>query len=117
MSENDLKKVFSRNLNRILAEKDKQPIDIVNDLDISSSTVSNWCTGLKLPRAESIDMLARYLGVNRSALLVEPEERSFASERREVLYKRLRSFDEKKLDLLEKLWDVIEADIESHDGP
>ena len=72
MSEDDLKKVFSRNLNRFLAERDLQASDLSNDLKIAPSTISNWCTGLKMPRTGSIDRLAKYFGVNRSDLLTEP---------------------------------------------
>lgn len=44
-------------------------MDLVNDLQLSQSTVSNWCTGLKLPRMNKIQMLADYFGIEKSDLL------------------------------------------------
>lgn len=43
--------------------------DLMTDLGFSSSTVSNWCTGEKLPRMDKVQMLADYLHINKSDLL------------------------------------------------
>lgn len=56
----DYKKEFAKNLNRIMELNGKKQVDLINDLHLSSSTVSNWCTGLKLPRPEKIEMLCNY---------------------------------------------------------
>ena len=47
----------------------KNQMDLINDLSLSSSTVSNWCTGLKLPRMDKVQMLADYFGILKSDLL------------------------------------------------
>lgn len=66
MSDEDLKKIFARNLSNILSMSGKQPVDIVNDLHIPFSTVSNWLSGAKFPRPAKQQMLADYLGVKVS---------------------------------------------------
>lgn len=66
MSEDDLKKVFARNLSNILAMSGKQPADLVRDLHIPYSTISNWLSGEKFPRPQKQQMLADYLGVKVS---------------------------------------------------
>lgn len=71
MSDEKLKKVFSSNLKRQLELNDKQPVDLVNDLGIPFSTVSNWINGLKFPRMGKIELLAQYFGVEKSALIEE----------------------------------------------
>lgn len=69
MADDKYKKIFSRNLKHYLILNNKTQIDLVNDLKISSSTVSNWCTGQKLPRMDKIQMLADYLSINKSDLI------------------------------------------------
>ncbi len=66
MSDEDLKKIFARNLSSILSMSGKQPVDVVNDLHIPFSTVSNWLSGAKFPRPAKQQMLADYLGVKVS---------------------------------------------------
>lgn len=69
MSEEDYKKIFSKNLKYFMDQKGISQMDLVNDLQLSQSTVSNWCTGLKLPRMNKIQMLADYFGIEKSDLL------------------------------------------------
>jgi len=69
MSEEEIRKIFSRNLTNILVERNKSQRDLVNFIEVSSSTVSNWCTGQKLPRMDKVQIIANWLGVNNSDLL------------------------------------------------
>ena len=46
----DERKIFARNLRRYMALKDKKQIDLMNDLGLSSSTISSWVNGFKMPR-------------------------------------------------------------------
>lgn len=69
MSDETMKAIFSRNLRRIMALNDKRPVDIVNDLGIHFSTVSGWIHGEKFPRMGSVEMLAKYFGVEKSDLI------------------------------------------------
>lgn len=69
MSEEDYKKIFSKNLNKYMELNGKTQQDLINDLGLSSSTISNWCTGLKLPRMGKIQLLADYFHINKSDLI------------------------------------------------
>ena len=69
MSDEILRKVFSQNLKRLLELNDKQAADIVRDLGVPFSTVSNWVNGLKMPRMGKIEMLAEYLHCEKSDLI------------------------------------------------
>ena len=73
MSETDYKEIFSKNLKKYMELNNKTQADIINDLGLSSSTVSNWCTGQKLPRMNKIEMLANYFGINKSDLIEDKE--------------------------------------------
>jgi transcriptional regulator with XRE-family HTH domain len=67
--------IFSKNLCYYLEIKGKHQTDLIKDLGISSSTVSNWCTGQKLPRMSKIQMLADYLGIMKSDLIEDKDNR------------------------------------------
>lgn len=69
MPEQNYKKIFSNNLKYYMQLNNKNQVDLMNDLHLSSSTLSNWCTGLKLPRMDKIQMLADYFGILKSDLL------------------------------------------------
>lgn len=45
--------------------------DLIDFIHVSSSTVSNWCTGQKLPRMDKIQAIANWLGINTSDLIEE----------------------------------------------
>ena len=57
-----------------MALNKKIQADLINDLGLSSSTISNWCTGLKLPRMDKIQMLANYFNIQISDLLEDKPE-------------------------------------------
>lgn len=69
MAEDEYRKVFSKNLKYYMELNGKNQINLMNDLHLSSSTVSNWCTGLKLPRMDKVQMLADYFHINKSDLI------------------------------------------------
>lgn len=69
MNDNELKKTFAKNLNEVMRERGKIQMDLMKDLNLSSSTVSSWCTGLKMPRMGKVQMLADYLCVPKSRLI------------------------------------------------
>lgn len=69
MADDEYKKIFSKNLKHYMNLNNKNQMDLINDLSLSSSTVSNWCTGLKLPRMDKVQMLADYFGILKSDLL------------------------------------------------
>ena len=74
MSDETIRKIFSRNLKRLLELNDKQAADIVKDLGIPFSTVSNWINGLKMPRMGKIELLADYLHCEKSDLIEDKGE-------------------------------------------
>lgn len=76
MSSDDRKKILSRKLNYYMSINGKNQMDLMKDLHLSSSTISSWCTGQKMPRMQKLEMLANYFGITVSDLIEEtPEER------------------------------------------
>ena len=68
------KKVFARNLNYYLTIRGKTQNDLVRDLEITASTVSDWANGKKYPRVDKMQMLADYFGILKSDLTEEHQE-------------------------------------------
>lgn len=71
MSEEQYRRIFSRNLRHYMSINNKEQIDIINDLGFNKSAVSTWYNGTRLPRMDKVDALARYFGINRSDLIEE----------------------------------------------
>ncbi len=63
--------VFATNFKRLLEKKGKTQSDVVADLRITSSTVSDWANAKKYPRVDKMQILADYLGVLISDLREE----------------------------------------------
>lgn len=72
--EDKVKKIFAKNLTKQLYAHGKSQKDLVDFIKVSSSTASNWCTGLKLPRMDKIQAIAGWLGVSTSDLIEDKKE-------------------------------------------
>ena len=68
------RKIFARNFNYYLTIRHKTQNDIVRDLGMTSSTVSDWATGKKYPRVDKMQQLADYFGILKSDLTEEHAE-------------------------------------------
>ena len=74
------KKVFARNLNYYLTTRGKTQNDLVRDLEITASTVSDWANGKKYPRVDKMQMLADYFGILKSDLTEEHQEKELTDD-------------------------------------
>lgn len=63
-----LKKAFAQKLNALMQEKGITQTDISEKLNVTSSTVSDWCNGNKYPRVDKMQRLADLLDVYMSDL-------------------------------------------------
>ena len=68
LSTEEYRKVFAKKLRYYMDINHKTQMDLMNDLGFSSATVSNWCTGKKLPRMDKMEILAEYFGIEKSDL-------------------------------------------------
>lgn len=67
------KKIFAKNLNYYMTTNNKTQSDIVTDLNLTASTVSDWANGKKYPRVDKMQLLADYFGILKSDLTEEHE--------------------------------------------
>ena len=76
MSEDQFKRIFSKNLRYYMSVNNKEQIDLINDLGFNKSAVSTWCNGTRLPRMDKVYALAKYFGISRSDLIEEKNNSS-----------------------------------------
>ena len=73
MTDEEYRRVFVKKLQYYMDLNGKNQMDLMHDLKLSSSTVSSWCTGQKLPRMSKIQMLADYFKIRKSDLLEDTD--------------------------------------------
>ena len=69
MDDQEQKKVFSRNLTRLLTLSGKTQREVAESIHVLPSTFNTWCQGVALPRMGKVQLLADYFGVAKSALI------------------------------------------------
>ena len=81
------REIFVRNLRYLMDARGISQADICRELGMSSTTVSDWCTGKKYPRVDAMQRLADLLGVLFSTLTTEGGLQDFEDQQRiEVLH-------------------------------
>lgn len=85
MSDEQSKKIFSKRIKFFMNLKHVSQSDLVKDLNLNSSTVSNWCQGVMFPRMDKLKLLADYLGVS-VADLIEDKSEEIEQEKKELHY-------------------------------
>lgn len=65
---------FAKNLRKYMELRDKTQADLYRYMHVSSATASDWCNGVKMPRADKLQSIANWLGIELAVLLGEKEE-------------------------------------------
>lgn len=71
MPEETLRAIFAKNLKYYMGQMNRTQTDLCKYMKVSSATVSDWCNGRKMPRADKIQAIAKWLGVNIGDLMQE----------------------------------------------
>lgn len=64
--------ITSRNLRRLIFEKQVEQKDVAKALGVSQSIVSGWVNGTRTPKMKNIDALCRYFNCKRSDIMEPP---------------------------------------------
>jgi len=80
MSEKERKNIFSKNLLRILQQKEKSQIEVANAIGVSQQTFNTWCRGVAIPRMGKIQLLADYFHINMADLIEEHDPAAVSSD-------------------------------------
>ena len=111
MTEREINRIISENLNRLLEERNITQQELAEYIGVTQASVSNWCKGIKMPRMDKIDKICQYLDIERSDLMKDSIEYKYyldyaAAKVAEELYKR----DDLRV-LFDAARDVSEEDI------
>lgn len=71
MTDEQQKKIFSKNLNYYISLNGKQQNQVAKELGINASTLNMWCNGNSFPGIGKIQKLADYFRIGKSDLLDE----------------------------------------------
>ena len=63
------KQVFSRNLQKYIADSGKTQKELADIIGVSAPTFNEWVSGKKFPRIDKIQKLADYFGILKSDLI------------------------------------------------
>lgn len=69
MTDEEQKKIFSKNLCKYIALSGKDQKDVAKDLGYAPTTFNTWCVGKIIPSMGKIQKIADYFGIGKSDLL------------------------------------------------
>lgn len=67
----EVKRIFSINLNRYINRSGKTQKEIAKELGFLPSTFNTWCTGAAFPSTGKLQALADYFNIKKSDLIEE----------------------------------------------
>ena len=73
MPEQDFNAVFSKRLRHYLSKYDMTQVELAKKLGVGTTSVYNWCNGIKTPRMDKVDAMCDLFHCNRSDLIEEKE--------------------------------------------
>ena len=69
MTDEEQKRIFSKNINYYISQSGKQQKEIAKALGYSPTTFNTWCVGKIVPSAGKVQKIADYFGIGKSDLL------------------------------------------------
>lgn len=114
----DPKQAFPKALQYYMSINGKKQQDLIKDLAVTSSAISQWVNGKVFPRMDKVEMLASYFNITTTDLLTDPYKKKTQSsdpalivkllENNQPLYELLKSsvnLQETELVLLKEIAD------------
>lgn len=98
MAEDTLREIFAKKLNYLMEKNGKNQADLCKYMNVSSATVSDWCNANKMPRADKIQAIAKWLGVGIGDLMEETTNEYYINEETREIAQEI--YENKDLSLL-----------------
>ncbi len=76
MEPKEINIIFSKNLKYWLQERGKTQADLYKKMNVSSAVASDWCNEKKIPRADKLVAIAKWLSIELSDLLENKEHKN-----------------------------------------
>lgn len=74
MSEQEFNAVFSKNLRYYLNKNNMTQVELAKKLGVGTTSVYNWCNGIKTPRMDKVDAMCELFSCRRSDLIEDKTE-------------------------------------------
>lgn len=74
MSEQEFNAVFSKRLRYYLSKHEMTQVELAKKLGVGTTSVYNWCNGIKTPRMDKVDAMCELFHCKRSDLINEKDE-------------------------------------------
>ncbi len=75
-SNNNIQKTFSKNLKKLLDERQATQLELAQYIGVSNTTINNYVKGYNMPRMDKVDKICEFFGVSRSALISEAVDKN-----------------------------------------
>lgn len=63
--------IFAKNLRYYLEACHMTQVELSKKLNVGTTSVYNWCNGVKIPRMDKVDKMCEIFGCNRSDLITD----------------------------------------------
>ena len=63
--------IFAKNLRHFLEINDMSQLELSKKLGVGTTSVYNWCNGVKTPRMDKVDRMCEIFGCKRSDLITD----------------------------------------------
>ena len=73
MNESAFNNSFAKKLKFYLKQANMTQADLAEYMNVSTASISNWCTGNKIPRMDKVDKLCELFDINRSDLIEDKD--------------------------------------------
>lgn len=73
MSEQEFNAVFSKRLRYYLNKNNMTQVELAKKLGVGTTSVYNWCNGIKTPRMDKVDAMCDLFACKRSDLIEDKE--------------------------------------------
>ena len=74
MSEREFNQIFSERLRYYLNKYEITQLELSKRLGVGTTSVYNWCNGIKTPRMDKVDAMCEIFHCKRSDLMEEPSK-------------------------------------------
>lgn len=120
MTDDEQKKIFSRNLNHYINQSGEMQKDIAKKLNVPIQTFNGWCNEVSIPNMGKVQKLADYFHIGKSDLLDNKVDYTFSFNDEEMciiecyrdlndsqkeMFKRMIAYQEKFKELNERKGD------------
>lgn len=128
MSEREFNQIFSERLRYYLDKYEMTQLELSKRLGVGTTSVYNWCNGIKTPRIDKVDAMCEIFHCKRSDLMNENNESQdnyyinddarelaefmFKNPEYKVLFDASRKVKKEDIDFVKQMIDRVRGDVD-----